>query len=363
MHRRRPAATATVTPATVAAIVLALITGCAPSEPTPPASWTDIFGGIDHADADQEAMNREREELISQCMRNLGWEYIAVEWPAVDQELTKEAFQAQTYERGWSHVWNVLYGEDDILPRTDWVDPNAEYVSSLTLGESQAYMEALYGTPAQQEAATVTFTDPATGDTVSATVGNNPGCAGQAADAVEHRASVTDPQGLWDAMQVHYQAMDDTALADPRKIALDATYQACMTEHGFAYTDPLDFFMRGYRSIDQRLEEILADAPSRTPFDGWTEDEIAQWYSSTSQTQRDAYLDEVARTPYDAATTAALEELMQDEIALAVADQECSGTYQDEWQAIQDDVQAQYVTAHEAELRAIAAQFLDPATP
>lgn len=88
-------------------------------------------------------------------------------------------------------------------------------------------------------------------------------------------------------------------------------------------------------------------------------DEQAAYFEALYGTpEQQAYLDEVAQAKFEPDTVSALESLMSEEIALAVAGLECEGTYQDQWQDIQDDIMDQYVLDHEGELRAIAAQFL-----
>ena len=120
-----------------------------------------LFGG-----GDSPAENRRKqlavEESVAQCMKDLGWEYKPVDYeaqfPTGDEEQLSPKEYGEKY--GYGNVRNYLLYELPYIGGADgpapdpgpvFVDPNQDYVSSLSPDEQTDYYAALYGAPVETD--------------------------------------------------------------------------------------------------------------------------------------------------------------------------------------------------------------------
>lgn len=148
----RPSVPTTAT----AGVVVLLLTACtgasdggsSSDDRGPFTAYVERVGGdVDRAQMD--AQHRRSEEVIAQCMADLGFEYTPTEpsftggGAADDRDLDWESLEfAQQYGYGYT-TSDDLFGEVD----EDWTDPNQERMESMSEAEAQAYSEALWGAP------------------------------------------------------------------------------------------------------------------------------------------------------------------------------------------------------------------------
>jgi len=103
------------------------------------------------------AEERERQEVIAQCMRDQGFEYIPLDFSqsaffGVDEQFgglepgTRE--WTERYGYGYSTTFDQNFGAG---PEDEFRDPNQEYIESLSPAETDAYYAALYGSDAFDE--------------------------------------------------------------------------------------------------------------------------------------------------------------------------------------------------------------------
>jgi hypothetical protein len=200
------------------------------------------FGG-NLSQEEQQAMydeqNRKTEELVAQCMKDQGFEYI----PRVDNVVTISYAGDEVDYRPDARDWVEKYGYGainspwmeqngaEVMPTSEpYVDPNQPYLDSLSDSERKAYEEALWGVP--QEAV---FMDSAESGVATAEPveydWTKAGCYG----AAQHEVNSFDPYNsdefrpLMDAMNELYTAMSES----PEMKATDAAWASCMATKGY----------------------------------------------------------------------------------------------------------------------------------
>lgn len=322
-------------------------------------TMNDVLGGPDYENIDYEAQNRAFEEAVAACMRNEGWEYIPVEYP--DQggvvEYTDEDERERIEREGLGIAYYALYpnGQDGefVDGFTDFQDPNQEYLETLSESEVTAYYESLYGTEEEQNAGMSVEIDPETGDEYYVGTGWGAGCQGTAGDEVYGDDPTQDPE-YWDAVSVFYEELDARVQSDSRVTKLTDEWSACMSDAGFEFDKPDDFWGDGQQVYYDRYEQIMGDAGWNDPFAGWTDEQIDDFFASASQEEIDKLFEP---EPLTDDQRSQLEELLADEISIALADFECSQNYYDKMADAYTEIEAQYVAEHEDELRALAASF------
>lgn len=115
-----------------------------------------VWGG-DLSEKEQQARfekeNKQREELIAECMAEEGFEYI----PAVQNGgMVFSGDEWKPEDREWVAQYGYgmvnFPGRDEPVPADEeWVDPNQDYVMSLSESEQQAYYETLSGPPIPED--------------------------------------------------------------------------------------------------------------------------------------------------------------------------------------------------------------------
>jgi hypothetical protein len=327
MHIRRASSLCAL-----AALAL-LLSGCSGSEGddapdsaraeqiSPLQEYLSAAYGGDLSPEDQEEkfaeQQRQTEERVAQCMQEEGFEYT----PASD---TGTFYSGDDTE--WKpddREWVAQYGygavkspfSEEQTPEEEYVDPNADYVASLSESEQTAFYEALYGpTPDEEEI-------PEDGefeyDWTQA------GCQG----AAQHEVAGEDPsqseefKPLFDAINELYT---DTA-SWPGMAELDAEWTTCMEDAGHGgHANP----MEAQTSIHDEMSEFYENV-------GMPED-------PTAPVEPDQ---------------AAMDALAEREVELALADLDCreETDYNDRQAEINREVEQQFIDDHKAELDAMIA--------
>ena len=348
----------------VFAVSAMVLVGCSASpeeaETGDTVSIASIMGAPTGEGVDWQDQERQVQEAIAACMREEGWEYIPVEYPDAGTEWTPEDELAQYQEQGFGIAWWTLNQGTEMEndPYADWVDPNQEYVESLSESEMTAYYESLYGTQEEQDAQMVTETDPETGEEYQTSYGYGTGCQGEAYQVV-NGDDPTQTKGYWEAVQVYYDELQERTSADPRIVELDQKWSACMKDKGFEYESQNDLWGTVYEELQARHDEIVGTDAYEDPFEGWTEEEINDFFENTPQDE----IDELLNAPLDLTDDQReqLEILLADEIEIAVAQFDCSKDYNVKVGDIYKEIEEQYALEHEDELRELAASLADDA--
>lgn len=318
MNRRRFA----VALAAASALVLPLAacapgdgTTASPEELSPLTAYLSAGWGGDLDQEEQQAKFEEQqkkiEELQAQCMAELGFEYKPMdttggisygggeEWKPDDREWVSQ------YGYGM-----VNWPGRDAAPveETELVDPNQDYVASLSESEQAAYYEALYGpSPTEEE-----LNDDGSYEWNWETAG----CSGWA----QHELNGEDPwssgehQDLTDAINDFYAEMPN----HPDLADLNAKWASCMADAG----EP------GFATQQEATDSISQ--------------ELNAYYENQTE-----YIED----------DPALDELGEREIALALVDLDCREKvdYRAQYQKVTYALEEQFVADHKAELDAFKA--------
>lgn len=318
----------------LATAVMLLATACGSSDAgdSTPITISSLLGQPSNSTVDWQDPSHQIDELIALCMRDEGWQYIPLNLPDVGGNWAPENQRDQYAERGFGIAWSTLHvGEEDPNdPYANWVNPNQEYLDGLSESEQAAYWESLMGTEAEQAESLRIETDPVTGmETihVGGADGYGPGCNGEAHEAV-FGDTPSARQLHVEAVQAFYDDLDVRIAADPRVVALNATWSACMRDKGFDFDDPSDIWSLAFPEIQRRHSDIVSVA-------------ITGQEELTSE-QRDL-----------------LEELLADEVTLTLAHFDCSQDYDAHMADLAAEIEQSFALEHEAELRRLAAALAE----
>jgi hypothetical protein len=305
-----------------------LLSGCSAPAESPAASeaesplstfFASAYGG-DLSPKDQEKKfaeeERQREELVAECMTDEGFEYTpnlqnaSVSMSAADGEWDPES-------REWVSQYGygmINYPGKDDMPSDgegEYVDANADYVASLSESEQLAFSEALHGAAPDPEDMPAEG-EPMEGDWTTA------GCYGWAQNEQggEDPTSSEEHKPLMDAMNTFYE----TVMTSPELADVDADWSACMADAGqpgFAAQ------MDAQNSINEQMNALYEKAG-------------------------EAGLDETA-----------MMEIGEKEIDLALVDLDCREEvdYKAKQQDVQHKLEQQFVDDHKAELEALKADL------
>ena len=264
----------------------------------------------------------EVENLTAECMREEGWEYQPVDWAAqgLQQDQPTEEWGSDAFgeKYGYGVVYNYeTYEEQNILndgevpEGQEFVDPNQDYVTSLSEDEQQQYYESLYGDQSSTEATYVSNADgeDATADTEAAIVPfGAQGCQGIADEEVYATADPTrDNPDLQDRLSEYYENQQD----DPKIEAATQEWLACVEDkigdievNGgppkqiwdmYQYIDNLRFAAMGLELVPWDGEEQLDDM-----YSGMTnEDGTGTAYVGKPQVIPEAELETLRQTELD----------------------------------------------------------------
>lgn len=202
--------------------------------------WSEAYGdfNVDDSNAQQNRM----EQIVAECMAAEGWEYTPVDYSQMDDGFgvpvegepdgpqwgTKEYAEQIGY--GIS-TWEDMGGTEtaEPLPEVEgdgpqWVDPNQDYVESLSDTARDEYYAALHGPqPTEEEMNSGEWEyDP-----------QNAGCYGKASDEVWNAGgNVWEDekyQGLIEEMNLIYTSLEN----DPKVAEARSVWTGCMADAGY----------------------------------------------------------------------------------------------------------------------------------
>jgi hypothetical protein len=260
------------------------------------AFFEQVGGSMDSED--NEAQQRRVEELVAECMAEEGFEYTPAE--PMDQGLmgTEDAPEWDSLEFAEQYGYGATTSDELFGGAEEYVDPNQEYVASMSETEQEAFYAALYGAMEETE-------DP------EAEVEYNwetAGCQGAASHEVYEEGQVWDDpamQDLMDEMNTEYERLaEDDGVREAQ-----GAWAECIADAGYDFATP-----------EEASQSI------------WTEYESVMGYGQEMDPEADPET-YVPPTP-DAAEVA---ELKEKEIAVATADRRCQedSGYADAQQAAQ----------------------------
>ena len=281
-------------------------------EKSPLAEYMSAFYGSQDEDF-YEKQAKEIEELVAECMSDDGWEYIPVDQTQYgsmsdydDEERDTEKWVA-TYGYGVNltqEEQEEMYGSPE-----EYVDPNQEYVESLSETENIAYYAALYGPgPSEEEM---------NEDGSYEYNWEDGGCYGKAQHEVSGEQAYDQDQfkPIFDAMGELYEDQGK----DPRMKELESKWASCMADAG--YTE-FKAKQDAAQSIYDQQNEFWENNPNgESP----TDEQIKEWRS--------------------------------EEIDVALADFKCGEKvdYTNQQLTVQFELEEQFIKDHKAELDELVA--------
>lgn len=347
-------ATRIVGAAAATAALALLLAGCskgdAPSTSTTPEPgaidkmWEAAYGDFDQED--QNAKQMQVEELMAECMNEQGFEYIPVDWGAMDGGGVMEP---PVDDSGDELQWGTLefakkygYGQTtnpwgdaavDPMPvdpgtGDQWVNPNDEIMNAMSETEMAAYQEALYGVQPE-------FTDDKDWENWNPTW-EEQGCQGYANHEVYgDQMYGGDPEdNEWADLEAEMQTMYQSMETDPRITKAVADWASCLADAGYpGFATIYD----AENSISEKVQAIYED---NDPWKDLGPDATEEDYKAAeAEMQR---------------LTAEITPL---EIELATADFTCRDDvkYQEIYNQVNLDLQQQFYDAHKADLEAYVA--------
>jgi len=341
--------TATRIVGAAAAAALALTLAACGKGDSPSSSATPELGAIDklweasYGDFDQDDANRQQmeiEELVAECMAEEGFEYIPVDYSAIDggemimpvdedgEELQWGTLEfAKKYGYGQTtNPWQDSQPEPlPVDPEGGWVDPNQEYLESMSETEMAAYQEALWGVQPD-------FENEEDWENWNPTW-EEQGCQGWAQHEVYgDQMWNSDPEdNKWADLQKEMDDMYMSMESDPRITEAVADWASCMADAGFP---GLATIYDAEQGISEKVQAIYEEN------DPWAElgpDATEEDYAE-AQKKMDQMLADI--TP--------------EEIETATADFTCREEvdYQGVYNEVNLDLQQQFYDSHKAELEA-----------
>ncbi|WP_422391037.1 hypothetical protein [Arthrobacter sp. N1] len=330
-----------ITALTTTMCASALLAGCASPEEAPAAEkesplsafFASAYGG-DLSQEEQEKKfaedEREREELVAQCMSEEGFEYSPnLQSASMSMPVSGDEWDPDSREWVAQYGYGIINypGRDDMESggEGEYVDANADYVASLSESEQQAFNEALHG-PMPDPEDMPAEGEPMEWDWTTA------GCYGWAEN---ERGTAEDPstsdehKPLMDAMNTFYETM----MTSPELTGIDAEWSSCMADAGHpGFSAQMD----AQTSINEEMNKL---------------------YESTGEI---GTTDDTAMTGgMGMPNQAEMDALGEKEIELALVDLDCreETDYRQKQQEVQFAQEQQFVDDHKTELEAFRADL------
>jgi hypothetical protein len=228
----------------------------------------DLLGyGI--SPADSRANELKVQQAIAECMKGEGWEYQPVDFSSqngnldeFDEQLSDPVSYGTKY--GYGVVRGYDLGQDQ--DTTVFVDPNTEYVNSLSADEMASYDVSLYGTAAEA---------PVGDEEAAAPPLEQQGCYGQAQAEVYGDSPLADPD-----VSTRLDELSSDAQNDPKILDAYDVWAACMTErdgsYEFATPDEIYNYLYGELAAAQGFGQQAASGFVRGVNPGDTLPEVDQ---------------------------------------------------------------------------------------
>lgn len=299
-----------------------LLTGCAGEETSSAGAGDDTSPLSEYyeklfpeqSQEEMDAQLRESEAIVAACMQEAGFEYTPQD-PSTDGGgvaiETEEEYGTEEYAA--VHGYGITTYDPEADPSTEeYVDPNADYLATMSESEMTAFYEALYGTQSTEE-----YDPDAEAPVYDWTTA---GCTGKAEHESAGGQLTADP--AFAAFQEDTQALYEKAQDSPETAALNTAWADCMADAGYADLGTPEDAMNDINERSMALHENLSESNPMP--------------------------DE-----------AAMDELKKVEVDTAVADFRCQEDvdYADRSQAIMAELEREYIDTHRAELDALVEKY------
>lgn len=337
MTTRHPALRLT---AALAAVGLLALTACSGDDAkTGPDGTTtsplgEYFAEIDstYDEAEGQRQQVEMENLVAECMVDAGFEYIPQDYSSSFTAFDPEDAEDQNTEEwvtknGYGMYYDAETEEGDEGeegPVDEWVDPNADYVASLSESAQVAFYEALNGPDVwsdmtEEEMETYEWN------------WEDGGCYGWASNEVYPESGGTDAEfePLFDAFEEMYESQMNA----PELKTLHSEWSSCMADAGYTGFATPDDAQTAVMDEYNALYEDLGEPEN-------PEDPNAVWPEPSTEDRKAA---------------------KQNDIETALADFRCkeSVDWTEREQKVTFAIEEQFIKDHQAELEAYKASMME----
>lgn len=266
-----------------------LLAGCGDTnddEPQTLESFLGFDGDQAEMQAQAEAQQGEMEEAIAACMAEEGFEYVprdtATMFAQVEddprQELSEEEFREQ-----YGYGISTIDPSEMAAPEPE-EDPNQRIQQEMDEAEREAYQLALHGEPPEVDQ-----------DADPEDMAFEPeGCQGEAMEEVQG-----GQMAVFQELQSEFMELQERIESDPRMVEALQEWQTCMRDAGYDYTERFE----PQNELFERMNELQQSA-----FEGV---DPAEMDPEEGPPEPDIDPDE-------------LEELQEDELAVAAAEGACT---------------------------------------
>ncbi|MFI6831084.1 hypothetical protein ACIBG5_28570 [Kribbella sp. NPDC050241] len=283
-------------------------------------------GGGQGSSEEELAKQRKVEDATVACMKDAGFEYVAVPPESQPKNKFNDAFNlpldkfAQQYGYGISTI--------DWSKAADDTDPNTKIRNALSAKAKKAYDTALNGPNATANGTVVIA--PKEGGGPADSGKQDLGCRGKAVEEVygksqDRAAEFQKYESLFKDIQALQKRIDD----DQRVVDATTAWADCLADAGHSGFTKID---DPRQKVEQKLNELTGTQPPTKSGAGKT----------------------ITGPPsFDKVDSAKLSELRKFETDLAVADQKCRAkVYDESYKTVQYAMEKEFVDQHKAELEA-----------
>ncbi len=308
--------------------------------------WTQqVDFNAEDAQAEAQEQERQVQELVAVCMRAEGFDYTPVDRSGQGAFFGGEVDDGEAWgSEAWTRkfgfgITTTRFSQAQVGPdlighnfptgpgpegEGGFVDPNQDYIDSLSESEQGAYYGALYGTnqgqvfgfeeeerePTEEEMEEMERNYVATG------------CEPVAYEEVYTQGGEEQFQAFDDEFGDLLEEMFQRAEASPEIVEFRAEVQACVLDKGFEYLG----MEEAYQFFEQKMEAagLNGDPFSNIDFENLSDEEIDQAFQDAQN------------KPLPPDQLAALAEVQDEEIGMAVAAVECGGGARNEANVFND---------------------------
>ena len=302
------------------------------------------FNPTDFEEQDWRAEEMRVQQMVAECMAAEGFEYIPFVPSDIGGGFGYEEWDEETYVReyGFGIASWVLEEENSVYEEESdpWADdPNQEIVEAMDEAEREEYYRLLHGsepeiimntpweeieamTPEEQEA----FYDEAYANW------EPDGCFNEAYETIYSHG---EADAFFEEFGDDLDAFYERAQSDPRIVSAQNEWSACMADKGHDYATQEEMYSYFYGDefgegeFSQRVNELITwPEPDPSLLEDMEEGEEPEFDPSLYGPQYDIEL---------------LQPLIDEEIAVATANYECSQGMNETWEEIYRDLERQFI--------------------
>ncbi|MDH3296386.1 MAG: hypothetical protein OER95_18855 [Acidimicrobiia bacterium] len=330
---------------------------------SPLAEYVGLDVGFDYSDeAEMEARQLEINDMVTACMAAEGFEWkpdpreSMIAGPPIDDEGLEWGSEEWTAKYGFG-ISTLAFPQDAVGPdllganepffmeEEGFVDPNEEYLNTLSEPERDEFYATLYGDDPgpdiDPEAMTEEEIEEALDEYYADYVPT--GCMNEAQEEIMGFGG----SDYFLAFNQELQDMYEQIEKDPRIATFEQQISECVSDKGQVYTD----MQSVYEDFEERMGPLYDEAYSRDPFEEFSEEQV--------EAMSPEEMEELFAPELSDESKAILADIQAEELALAAAVRECGGTDEaraDVYQEVVVEYEERFIEENRAALDAYLAE-------